>query len=180
MEETAREKQVGDGRLRKASKRLTGLVNRLIRIVSSVGPGIIVAMMLLTAADVILRYALKRPIAASYEITQFMMVIVVSFGIAYCAVLRGHVKVDLVISRFPKRTQAIINVVTYLLGTAYFALLTRQAIVYIEVTLKSGLTTAVLHLIAYPFVALMALGSVLFCLALIAELFEYIVGALQK
>jgi len=50
----------------------------------------IVAMMLLTCADVVLRY-LRRPIPGTYELVCFLGAAAVAFAIAYTFVEKGHV-----------------------------------------------------------------------------------------
>ena len=76
----------------------------------------LVAMMLLTVSDVFLRYAFRRPIFGSTEITEIMIVMLGFLGLAWCAVKGGHLKVDLLMSRFSPRLQAIFDSFTYFAG----------------------------------------------------------------
>ena len=137
-------------------------------------------MMFLTAMDVMLRYIFNRPISGALELTEFMMLIVVAFGLAYCAILKGHVKVELVLSRFSPRTQAVINSITYFISLGLFSLITWQCIKYVKLMLDAEMTSAVLLISVFPFVAILALGSVIFSLVLLVDFLDFLSQAVKK
>ena len=64
-------------------------LNKLSRFLShlllAVGASMLTAMMFLTVTDVILRYIFNRPLAGAFEMAEYMMAVLVSFGIVYCA-----------------------------------------------------------------------------------------------
>jgi len=131
-------------------------------------------MMFLTAADVTLRYVFNRPIPGSYELTEFLMAILVAFALAYTQVHKGHVSVDLVISRFPPRAQAVINTITIFFSLGIFAIITWRSIVYAGNVRLEGFVTSALDIPIYPFVYVVAFGSAILCLVLIYNLFEHL------
>jgi TRAP-type C4-dicarboxylate transport system permease small subunit len=159
---------------------LNRVVNPLVRILKSVAAGILAVMMFLTATDVLLRYIFNRPLSGTLELTEYMMVILVGFGLSYCAFVKGLVSVEVVTSRFPPRVQAILNSVTYLLGFAFFSVITWQSILYIRLMCKSNLVSAVLHVPTFPFIAILALGSLVFTLVLLADFLDYLSQAVNK
>jgi TRAP-type C4-dicarboxylate transport system permease small subunit len=148
--------------------------------VSSVGLICLAAMMFLTAADVILRRAINKPITGSYELIQFMMVITVSLGLSYTALHKGHVTLDIVTSKFPDRARGIVDSVVGLLGLGVAALMTWQACIYITTIQKSQLTSTVLLVPMYPFVAVAAFGLAFFSLVLLLHLLEFILIGFKK
>jgi len=103
-----------------------------------------------------------------------MMAIVVAFALAYTQVHKGHVSVDLVISRFSPRVQAVINTITYFLGLGIFSLITWRSIIYAESLRLGGFTSSALYIPIYPFVYVIAFGSAILCLVLIYNLFEHL------
>lgn len=161
-----------------------GFLNKIINFISkgilTVGIVILGAMMFLTAIDVILRYLFNRPVPGAYELTQFMMAIVVPFGIAYCAYVEGHVNVDLLITRFSKRIQTILGAITSFLSLGLFILITWQNIKYIKEQFDSKLTSAVLLIPVYPFVFFVALGIGVFCLIILRDLLKYLDKAVER
>ena len=163
---------------------LADSVNRLVRPVVTVlhgaGVGVLAAMMVLTASDVTLRYVFNRPIVGSFDLTEYMMAIVVSFGLAYCAFFRGHVSVDIIVSRLPQRAQAVIDGITGLLGIFLFALITWQSWIYMKLLFNSGLESTVLLIPRYPFAGLVCLGSAFLTIALLVNFLEFLSQAVEK
>ena len=160
------------------------LLNRVVRPASgalhSVGISVLGLMMLLTAADVTLRYVFDRPIMGSFDLSEYMMAIVVAFGLAYCAVMKGHVKVELVVSRLPQRAQAIIDTITGLLGLGLFSLITWQCFMHMKLLFASGLTSTVLLIPVFPFVAMVGLGSALLTLVLLTDFLDFLSQAVKR
>lgn len=160
------------------------LVDRIISLISgglhSVGVTILAAIMVLTFTDVTLRYAFNRPIVGSYEITEFMMAIFVTFSVAYCGAKKGHVTVEAIVSRFSQRVQGIIDSITCLLGLFLFSLITWQCVVFVKDKLDAGLTSGTLLISVFPFVGVVALGSAMFCLVLIGHFLTFLAKAVEK
>ena len=55
------------------------------RLLQAIGALVLAAMMFLGAADVILRYFFNSPISGAYELVEYMMAIIVPFGLCVCA-----------------------------------------------------------------------------------------------
>ena len=166
--------------LSKAAYFVDRVIRPITRWVYGVALGILVAMMVLTFADVLLRYTLNQPISGTYELTELLMAVPVSVGIVYCGIMKGHVSVDIVVSRFPQRAQAVIDSVTCIFGLGVFSLITWQCILYAAEKYGSGHGSVVLEIPIYPFIGLIALGSLVFCLALLAHLIEFLSQAVRK
>lgn len=128
--------------------------------------------MFLTATDVVLRYFFNRPITGAFEITELMLPILIAFGFAYTAVLKEHIRIDIITSRFSPGVQAYVDSIAALLGIAVFFLITWHSVLYAESLRASGTATPVLGLPIYPIVWVVALGSAMFCLAFLADLLE--------
>ncbi len=159
---------------------ISGITNPLVGLLKGIAMGVLFIMMLLTASDVMFRYIFNRPIAGSIELTEFMMAIMVSFGIAYCAVLGGHVSVDVVVSLLPKKVRTIIGIITTLLSLGLFLLITWQNVLYIKEIFDSGLESPVLLLPAYPYIAAVAIGFGALCLVLLMNFFQLLSEAVNK
>jgi len=137
------------------------VIEPVIRIINGVGVGILAVMMFFTVMDVCLRYFLNRPFASSFELTEFMMGIIVAFGLAYTARLDGHIKVDILTSRLPQRTQAAISCLTHLVCVVVFILITWQSFAQARTLYLSGLTSEVLYIPVFPFVIMTGIGFAL-------------------
>lgn len=139
-----------------------------------IGMVALAVMMFLTAVDVTLRKVANMPIMGSSEMIQFTMVMCGGLGLAYCAVEKGHVVVDLVTSRLSRRVQGIMGSITSLIALAVCIVLTWQTVNYVNLLMKSKQMTAVLIVPIYPFVAIFAFSLALYCIVLIIHFLEFI------
>lgn len=80
--------------------------------------------MLLVSTDVILRYVFNSPIAWTTEVCEYILVGIVSLGMAWLLRREGHVKVDFLLNQFSPGTQALINAFTSILAAAVLFIIT--------------------------------------------------------
>jgi TRAP-type C4-dicarboxylate transport system permease small subunit len=78
-------------------------------------------MMLLTVTDVLMR-AGGRPILGTYELVALSLAIVIGFTIPKVSLDRGHVYMEIVLAKLPKRSKAIVNTFTRILCLLLFAI----------------------------------------------------------
>lgn len=134
----------------------------------------LIAMMLLTGLDVALRYFLNKPIPGSFELIQYMMPMVVTFGMAQCTLNKKHVRIDLVTSLLPNRIQQFLKSVSYLVMFVVFVMLSWQSFVRANGMLASGQYTEVLYMPIYPFVYTVSLGCAALSLVSLKMVCQYL------
>lgn len=143
-------------------------------VANAIGMVMMTVMMIFVTLDVTLRKLFDSPILGSIEITQFMLAICVSFGLAQCTIDKGHVIVDLFVSRLTTRAKARLEIVTGMLAFGSCVLVTWQLVNYIFIIKESNNVSSVLKIPMWPFVALVTFGFVLFCFVLFVQYLEYI------
>jgi len=130
-------------------------------------------MMFGNVVDVILREAFNKPIAGIIELSELAVVMITFLGLAYTQLQRGHVRVEVLLSRFSDRTQSRMNIIDLLLALAFFALLT-----YVsgQLAMKSVLIREIRYgLIPFPIwpaKIMVPVGTFLLCLQLGVHLFR--------
>lgn len=129
-------------------------------------------MMFLTASDVACRYFFNSPISGTMEVSEFLMAIIVPFSIAYCALQKSHVAVDLIVDHLPNKARKLLNIIIILITIFFIILMSWQNYLYIFETYSSQLTSAVLLIPAYPFVVPTALGFLVYAIILLVQLFS--------
>jgi TRAP-type mannitol/chloroaromatic compound transport system permease small subunit len=77
-----------------------------------IGALLIVPLTVVVIYNVIMRYVFDMPTIWGFELTTFLYGIHYMLGLSYTYVHGGHVKVDVLTTRFSTRTQAIINIIT--------------------------------------------------------------------
>lgn len=135
---------------------------------NTVAGAAVVVMMLLTCADVLLRL-LRHPIPGAYELVGFLGTVIVSFSLALTSLSKGHIAVEIVVARLPRRVQTAIEAVTSMIGAALFALITWQSLIYALDMRQSGEVSVTLTMPIYPFIFGIAAGSALLVLVLLLD-----------
>ncbi|MDI6798057.1 MAG: TRAP transporter small permease [Desulfatibacillaceae bacterium] len=136
------------------------------------------AMMLLTCADVVLRF-FRRPIPGTYELVAQLGGIAVAFAMAHTTAVKGHVAVSIVVSRFSARTQSILDGITALLGFGVFALASYKLALMGREYQLSNHVSATLQLPLYPIVYSIAVALSVVCLVLLSTSAGYFKKALS-
>lgn len=143
-------------------------IARLSRGFNAVAGTAVVVMMLLTCADVVLRL-LRHPVPGAYEMVGFLGTVVVSFALAQTSLEKGHIAVEIIVERLPRRMQAAVEALTSLIGAVLFVLITWQSLIYAADLKQSGEVSVTLTMPIYPFIYGVAAGSGLLCVVLIAD-----------
>jgi TRAP-type C4-dicarboxylate transport system permease small subunit len=130
----------------------------------------LVAMMLLTSADVFMRYLLNRPIIGTYDIVGLLGAVMAAFAMPYTMLKKGHVAVEILVQSLSRNKQLIIETIIHLLGISLFLVLVWQAIVLSRDMKAAGEVTPTLLLPFYPIVYCMAVCFFGLCLALLVNL----------
>jgi len=139
----------------------------------------LVAIMLLTCSDVILRF-FGRPIPGTFEIVGFLGALVAAFAIAYTQVQHGHVAVDYLIPRMPHRQQKLMRGFIYLVSAGLFSLLAWQSFLYGMSLSLSGEVSPTEKIPLSPFVYGIALACVPMVLVLLTNFIKSIVQAVNE
>ena len=144
----------------------------LSRMLNLVGVSFLVILMLLTTADVAGRYFFNNPLSGALELSEYFMAVVIMLGLAYTASVRGHIKIELLISHWPPRVQAALDSIGCLIGAVVAALIVWQGALGALDSLRVGLVSDILAVPAFPFHFLIPLGAFVLCLVLIVQFFE--------
>jgi TRAP-type transport system small permease protein len=131
-------------------------------------------LMFMTVGDVVGRYLVGiipgfGPIPGSFELTELMLAVIVLTAIGHTQMKDGHISIELFIERFPLRVQAIVDTITNFLSLAMYVLVTWRTIVYARLLYESHDVTGILRLPMYPFLTIAALGTFMFCLAMLSS-----------
>jgi TRAP-type C4-dicarboxylate transport system permease small subunit len=138
-----------------------------------VGMFLAIPLMLLTVGDVMGRSFFNKPIPGTFELSEYMLAVIVLLGAAYTQQVKGHVGVDFLTSRYSAKTQAVLQAVTTLAGLLIIAILAWQG--YLEGIHEKAVSDQ-LRVPQWPFKLLVAVGGLLLWLEL---LLDFISSALK-
>ncbi len=140
----------------------------------------IFAMMLLTFTDVSLRYAIRSPITATYDITGLLGLIAISLAMGYTYLEKGHISVDFLILRVNKSFQYILRVFSCFVSLVLSILVTWRSTVYGLSLLSVGETSPTVKIPYAPFAFIIALGFLSMSLLIIADFVKLLAQGIKK
>jgi TRAP-type transport system small permease protein len=144
------------------------------------GGALLFGMMVLTGADVLLRYFFSRPIPGTFEVTELLMAVIIGLGLGYCALEKGHVRVDLFTTRLPRRGQLIADFIAYLVFMVIYVMITWQTINKAITQYNTHTISSVLYISEYPFTIVMVLGCIILCLVLLRDVIASLLEVIKK
>ena len=129
----------------------------------------IVAMMLISCADVTLRY-FRTGIPGTYELVCLLGSLAAAFAMAHTSVKGAHVAVSLIVQRFPERVQGVIAAFANSFSFIFFFVVTWQSVLYAGELRRTNEVSLALKLPLYPFVYGIAVGAGAITLVLLGDL----------
>jgi TRAP-type mannitol/chloroaromatic compound transport system permease small subunit len=113
---------------------LDWLIDRIGRITAWCSLAIVLVM----AYNVLLRYFFRTGSVAMQELEWHLMAPICMLGLSYAILKDGHVQVDILYGRFPPRLQAIIQFVSCVLVVIVVAILLKLSIPYVMQSYNIG------------------------------------------
>lgn len=132
-----------------------------------IGMFLVIPMMLLTVGDVMGRSFFNKPIPGTFELSEYMLAVVVLLGAAYTQQVKGHVGVDFLTGRCAPKIQAVLRAATTLAGLGIIAVLVWQG--YHEGIYAKAVSDQ-LRVPQWPFKLLVAVGGLLLWFELLLDL----------
>lgn len=135
----------------------------------------VVCLLSLTTLDVIGRYALNHPIKGASDISEMMLVTIAFFAMSYTQKEKGHVRVTLLLHRFPERTQFILDALQFLVASITYGLIAWNMgakALRIMISPDEGPRSLVLGIPHLPFIYLVSFGSLLLSLQLLTDVYS--------
>ncbi|HUT67207.1 MAG TPA: TRAP transporter small permease [Dehalococcoidales bacterium] len=135
-------------------------------------------MMLLIMANVIIRL-FGGVVLGSYELTELMVVVVVSFALVYAMLEKGHVVVNILVDRFPRRVRLAFEALTHAISLGIWAVIAWASYnVLVERWLKEQ--SEMLSVPYSPFRLVFLLGVIFLCLVLLTGALVAAIKAVKK
>lgn len=105
-------------------QRTLDLLNRITRIFMI---GIILIMSLILLLQIISRFLVFMPLSWSQELLQYLNIWLVFLGAAVAVKEKAHIKIDLMVERFPSSFGKFFRIFSYLVSTLLVSLVAHQA-----------------------------------------------------
>ncbi len=155
---------------------LRRLVEKIIYYTAAVGMIFVLPLMLLTTGDVVGRSFFNKPITGTFELSEYLLAVIILLSAAYTQQVKGHVSVDFLTSRFSPRLQRYLQVLTTGLSLAIITIVVWQGLI---LGLEERAVTDQLRIPKSPFKILVGVCGLLLWLQLFFDLIDAVRGRKQ-
>jgi TRAP-type C4-dicarboxylate transport system permease small subunit len=120
------------------------------------GGAALLLMIGIACANMLLR-PLGSPLKGAYELVGFLGALTVALALGYAQIKGAHIAVDVLATRYSKRTNRFLHRLSSFLCMVFFILVAWQVAVFATTIWKRGETSETLRIIYHPFVYLVAI-----------------------
>jgi TRAP-type C4-dicarboxylate transport system permease small subunit len=158
-------------------KAARSLIERIIRSTATAGMIVLIPLMLITTGDVLGRSVFNKPITGTFELSEYMLAVVVLLGAAYTQQVKGHVTVEFLTSRLSRRTEQVCRVITLALSLFIVTILVWQGF---TLAIEETGVTDQLRIPRAPFKMLVGIGCGLLWLQILLDLIDALSGVVRR
>jgi TRAP-type C4-dicarboxylate transport system permease small subunit len=151
-----------------------GLLSKILFWIAGVA---LVGMLLLIVADVIGIKIFNSPVPGGIETVAFLAAIAIGFAVAHTQVQRGHVAVEFIVERFPRRLKMVTEIFTVVLGVCLAGTVAWYSFKYGMRLRDTGQVSMTQKIPYYPFVYGIGTCFVVLFLVLVSDLAKSIAKA---
>lgn len=144
--------------------------NKIETALNVVGVIFIMILMILTAGEIIGRYAFNHPIPGYVEDVELMMAAIVFLGFGYTQRVGAHIRMDMVINRFTGRTYHLTEAFSGFLGLIAYAIICLASFLGTIDAYQMGDVTEYLYTPTWPSKLCVPLGSFFLCIRFIIQI----------
>lgn len=165
--------------LEKTIKNFEKLIHPLNLMAQRIAMIVLFLMMIITVVDVTGRLFFK-PLLGAFELTGFTLAITIFFSLGYTQMKKGHIHVTFLVDRWPKKIQAIVDVITYTIFLVLVGVICWQVADYAIRLYNGHDKTADLGIPTYFIAIISSIGLLAFVLAMFLELLKALNRVVSK
>ncbi|MFC1967713.1 TRAP transporter small permease subunit [Chloroflexota bacterium] len=125
----------------------------------------ILPMVLMATLEVVLRYIVNKPTIWVWDVNIQVLAVVGTMGAGYTLLQKGHITIDIMVSRFSPRVRSILNLITSQFFFFSLGILLWKLVLKASYSIQSReLFTSVFEPPLYPLRAIIAVGVLLLLL----------------
>ncbi len=128
-----------------------------------------VVVMAITVTNVIIRIP-WRPIGGAVEMVEMSGAVLLGLGVAYTAIMKGHIMVGILVERFSPRIQGLIELFVCIIALFFSYILARELVFFAYERMIAGYETGHLRIPIAPSIYLVAFGFIMLVLVLLLDL----------
>lgn len=127
-------------------------------------------MVIIVAADILGNKLFKTPVPGGIEFISLFSVVAIAFAIAETQLAHGHIEVELLVTKLPKKAQRIIAVFVHIFSILLFIVLCIRSFMYGNALMASGEVSMTMQIPYYPFIWGIGVSCIFVILVLVMQL----------
>ncbi|MFH1651061.1 MAG: TRAP transporter small permease [Chloroflexota bacterium] len=161
-------------RLSEVFQAVTKVYHQLIRVLAAIGSFSIISIISLTVYDVFMRYVFNLPWVGTYEVTVFLLVVIVFFYMGHVTLTDSHVSIDMFVLKMRPRLRAFFASLSCFLCVVLYVLIVWRTLVFAARMRNVGQVSVLMDIPIYPFLYLVAFGSAIMVLVFITKFIAHV------
>ncbi len=158
----------------KMFNRADNFVKKYSKVLSEISGWFLFVCMLLVTLNVILRRVFGSPLLGTYEWVGILTAVTISFGLAYCATVGGHIAIDFIVEKMRPGIQKIIAIIFGSISILFMGGVAISILLYANMLALSGEVSPTTKIPFFIFVYLVGFGFISLLLVLTLDLFKCI------
>jgi len=147
------------------------MLGKIVAIIYYIGVAFVVFLALMTGIDVLGRYAFNMPVRGGVDLTELLLVVIVTCGIVVTTAEDNHISVDSVFDKLPPHGKKILLIFGSVVSVLMFAIFVWQGGIGTIDAIRSAKGTLMLEIPVFPFKFILALG---FFISLIFSIRQFV------
>ncbi len=152
--------------------RINHWIKKAAKVLGEIAGWLLFACMLIVTLNVILRKVFNSPLLGTYEWVGILTAVMISLGLAYCAVLGGHIAIDFIVNKMKPGMQRIIAIICGCISCLVIGGVTVSIFQYANKLALSGEVSPTTKIPFYLFVYVVGVGFVAFLAVLLLDLYK--------
>lgn len=148
----------------------SSIIDKISSSLDVIAAGCFFAVMVLIIVNILLRSIFKQTILGNYELVGYLTAMGISFALAHCARMDGHIAVGFIVGRLPSAMQKIVSVLIATLSVCLWGAIIWSMLFYAYSTKATNLVSATAQIAVYPIIGLVTIGLIGFWLVLLLQL----------
>jgi TRAP-type C4-dicarboxylate transport system permease small subunit len=149
-------------------EQMSKFLNKIFLIVGGIA---VLALMSAATGNVVLRI-FHIPFRGAYELVSFLGAVVIAFALGFTQQRNGHIVVDILTEKFPKKLSKVLDVVNHLVTMVFFAIIAWQIYRVGMQIWTSGELSETLKMIYHPFIFAVSAGFMTLSLSALVQFFS--------
>ncbi len=160
----------------KQSMKVSAIFDYILTLFGFLTSALIIFLMLSVCTEVVMRYFLNRPQVWTVEIAEYTLLWITFLGAAWVLKKEGHVKMDIVLGQLKPGTQAVVNIITSVIGVIICLVLTWYSAEITWDHYQRGIyePATLLDLPKAPIMVIIPVGSFLLLIQFLRRSYDYL------